>query len=89
MKADFKFLRVLVETEDGDKAEVRIPITMVRNGFKVADLLPKQTRQAVEAQGINLSGLSLLEANEITEALIDLSIDVCDKDGNMVKIFCE
>jgi hypothetical protein len=84
-----KFLRVLVETDEGDDVNVRVPMALVRTGVALAALLPKQARHAVESHGVDLSQLSRLGPDEIVEALEELSVDITDAEGNTVKIYCE
>ncbi|MBI3829932.1 MAG: hypothetical protein HY291_10470 [Planctomycetes bacterium] len=84
-----KFLRVMVRDVTGENINVRVPISLVRTGVRLGALLPKQARKAVEEQGVDLSGLSALNAGELAKALADLEVNVEEVDGGTVRIFCE
>lgn len=84
-----KFLRVMVHDVTGENINVRVPISLVQTGVRLGALLPKQARKAVEEQGVDLSGLSGMDPNELAKALSDLEVDVEEVDGGTVRIFCE
>lgn len=84
-----KFLRVVVDGVAGEHINVRVPISLVRTGVRLGALLPKQARKAVEAHGVDLSGLSGLDADELGRALAELEVDVDEVDGGRLRIFCE
>lgn len=84
-----KFLRVVVDGVAGERVNVRVPISLVRTGVRLGALLPKQARQAVEEQGVDLSGLSGMDADELGRALAELEVNVDEVDGSSLRIFCE
>lgn len=84
-----KFLRVVVDDVAGEHINVRVPISLVRTGVRLGALLPKQARRAVEEQGVDLSGLSELDADELARALAELEVHVDEVDGGSLRIFCE
>lgn len=84
-----KFLRVVVDDVAGEHINVRVPISLVRTGVRLSALLPKQARKAVEHQGVDLSGLSRLDADELARALVELDVNVDAVDGGRLRIFCE
>ena len=84
-----KFLRVVVDGVAGEHVNVRVPISLVRTGVRLGALLPKQARRAVEEQGVDLSGLSGLDADELGRALAELEVNVDEVDGGSLRIFCE
>ncbi|MBI3374855.1 MAG: hypothetical protein HY017_24295 [Betaproteobacteria bacterium] len=84
-----KFLRVVVDGVAGEHVNVRVPVSLVRTGVRLGALLPKQARRAVEAQGVDLSGLSELDADELVRALAELEVNVEEVDGGRLRIFCE
>lgn len=84
-----KFLRVLVDSSDGDKVNVRVPIALVRTGLNLATMVPAVAGEKLEESGIDLSELSSLKGEELIEALRDLQVDVDSSDGDTVRVFCE
>lgn len=83
------FLRVMVDDVAGEHINVRVPISLVRTGVRLGALLPKQARRAVEEQGVDLSGLGELGADELARALAELEVTVDEVDGGSLRIFCE
>lgn len=84
-----KFLRVVVDDVAGEHINVRVPISLVRTGVRLGALLPKQARRAVEKQGVELSGLSELDADDLARALVELEVKIDEVDGGSLRIFCE
>lgn len=84
-----KFLRVVVNTTDGDQVNVRVPIALVRTGIKLGAMLPTEAREKLDEKGIDLSGFSGMEGEELIAALRDLTVDVDSADGDVVRVFCE
>lgn len=84
-----KFLRVTVDSHDGDKVNVRVPLALVRTGIKLSAMMPKEAGEKLQASGVDLSHLSGLKGDELVEALRELQVDVDSKEGDRVKVFCE
>jgi len=84
-----KYLRVVVDSSDGDKVNIRVPLGLVRAGIKLRAIMPEQAREKLEAKGVDLSALSGLDGEELIEALRELQIDVNSAQGEKVRIFCE
>ena len=84
-----KYLRVFVDSSDGDKVNIRVPLALIGTGVKLAAVLPKDVNEQLGAQGVDLSKLSELDAEELKEALRDLEVDVDSGDGDTVRICCE
>ena len=87
--ANPKFLRVQVDSSDGDKVNIRVPLALVRTGVKLSAMMPKDANETLSEKGIDLSNLSSLKGEELIEALRDLTVDVNSSDGDKVRIFCE
>lgn len=88
-RAKPKFLRVTVDSADGDKVAVKLPLALVRTGIKMAALMPAGAAQKLSAKGSDLSTLSELDADELADALSKLQVDVdCDV-GDVVRVCCE
>jgi hypothetical protein len=84
-----RFLRVVVDSSDGDQVNVRVPLALVRTGIKLSTMLPSHANESLEEHGIDLSKMSGLEGEELVEALKELTVDVDSADGDKVRVFCE
>jgi hypothetical protein len=88
-KKPLKFLRVVVDSSDGDVVNIRVPLALVRTGIKLTTVMPAEATEKLNEQGIDLSQLAGLEGEELIQALEELSVDVDSADGDKVRIFCE
>jgi hypothetical protein len=84
-----RFLRVVVDSKDGDKVNIRVPLALVRTGIKLSAMLPAQASEKLNAKGIDLTQLSSLKGEDLANALRELSVDVDSTQGDKVRIFCE
>jgi len=84
-----RFLRVVVDSPDSDRANIRVPLSFVRAGMKIVTVLPSQVTERLAEKGIDLSGLTELRGEELDEALRELNVDVDSHDGKKVRVFCE
>lgn len=84
-----KYLRVVVNSSDEDKVNIRVPLALVRTGIKLSTMLPSDADQKLKDKGIDLSQFSRMKGDELTEALRELKVDVDSADGDTVRIFCE
>jgi hypothetical protein len=84
-----KFLRVVVNSVDGDSVNVRVPLALVRTGIKLGAMLPQHARERLHEKGIDLSQLTGMESEEMVEALRELTVDVDSAQGDVVRVFCE
>jgi hypothetical protein len=84
-----KYLRVHVDSSDGDKVNVRVPLALIRTGIKLTTVLPDNVNDELGKKGVDLSKLSELEGDELYESLRELQVDVDSGDGDVVRIFCE
>jgi hypothetical protein len=84
-----KWLLVHVDSNDGDKVNVRVPISLIRTGIKLGAILPAGASERIEASGIDLNDLAKLADEELVEALADLQVDVNSENGDTVRIYCE
>jgi hypothetical protein len=78
-----------VESEDGDKVNVRVPMALIRTGLRFAAIIPQDARQQLEEHGLDLSVLSEMDSDELVKALAELTVDVESEDGDTVRVFCE
>jgi hypothetical protein len=83
----FRYLRVVVDGKD--KANIRVPIGLIRTGIKLTALMPLSASEHLSDQGIDLSQFNNLDSDELMEALAELQVDVDSGDGDTVRVFCE
>ena len=102
-KRNAKYMRVIVEAEDGNdpgpvKVNIRVPLQLLRSGVKLVNLIPAPARQhvndALREQGIpfDLNQIKPENLEELVDQLNDVTVDVdVDQTNNKVKVrvFCE
>jgi hypothetical protein len=84
-----RYLRVLVDSANGDKVNVRVPLSLIKTGIKLSALVPGNAAEHMSSHGFDLSKLSELDGEELIEALRDMQVDVESADGDNVKVFTE
>jgi hypothetical protein len=96
-KGKAKYIRVVVDDNGkgtGPKANIRVPMQLLRAGVKLVNLIPYQARDHVNAAlhehgvGIDLSQIKSENLEELVDQLDDVTVDVDDKDVK-VRVFCE
>jgi hypothetical protein len=104
-KGQAKYLRVLVEAEEGADSKIhptsvniRVPMQLLRAGVRLASLIPAQAHQhfdeAMSQHGVPLTLSQIKPENleELIDHLDDLTVDVATKDNHSnvkVKVFSE
>jgi len=83
-----KYVRVVVSDKDGEKANVRVPIGLVRAGIKLQALVPEPARAKLKEKGVDLDAIGSMKPEEVVAAFSNLTVDSESKGGS-VKIFCE
>jgi len=84
-----KFICIHVDGTKGDKVDLRFPIALVRTGIKLSALVPKEAADAMAKNGVDLSQLSKLSEDDLTDALRTMAVNVASHKGDQVKIYCE
>ena len=84
-----KYLRVEVDSKNGDQVRVRVPLRLIRTGVKLTTMLPTETNAKLAEKGIDLGELGKLEGEELVDALRELKVDVDSANGDTVRVFCE
>ncbi|MCD4774513.1 MAG: hypothetical protein K8S15_00510 [Candidatus Aegiribacteria sp.] len=84
-----KYLRVVVDSSEGDKVNVRVPLSLIKTGIKLSALVPGNAVEQMSSHGFDLSQLSELNGEELIEALRDLQVDVDSANGDKVRVFTE
>ncbi len=80
-----KFLRVLVEKPGDEDVNVRVPLTFVRSGVRLAGVLPSRVLEKLQAEGLDPK----LFTQHVEQSLDELHVDMETKSGKHVRIFCE
>jgi hypothetical protein len=92
-----KYIRVVVDDNKkgtGTKANIRVPMQLLRSGVKLAALIPLQAREHVNSAlhdhgvAFDLSQINPKNLEELIDQLDELTVDVDDKDVK-VRVFCE
>lgn len=90
-----KYLFVKVDSVDGDKVDVKVPVALVRSGLKLTSLIPPQAmdqiNETMTEKGISIdfSNLKPEDIDELVEALRDMEVNVDSKNGDRVRVYCE
>jgi hypothetical protein len=97
-----KYLRVSVtpdpereNTENVDRVNVRVPMSLIRAGIKLTALIPPEALDkvngALKEKGINFDVRSVKteDIEDLIEALGELEVDVISGRGEKVKVYVE
>jgi len=87
-----KYLFVKVDSVDGDKVNIRVPLKLIKAGIKLQALLPQDAQVKVNAKlnekGINLDDFKAENFKDILDALTEFEMNVDDNKGDKVRIYC-
>jgi hypothetical protein len=87
-----KYLFVKVDAVDGDKVNIRVPLKLIKAGIKLQALLPQDAQDKISAKlsekGIDLEDFKAENFKEILDALSEFQLNVDDKKGDKVRIYC-
>ena len=102
VKVKPKYLRVTVlpdtsneHSQNVDRVNVRVPMSLIRAGIKLTSLIPPEARDkvngALREKGIDFDVRNVKpeDIEELIEALSDLEVDVLSSKGEKVKVFVE
>ena len=90
-----KFLHVLVDGEEGEKVNVKIPLALVRSGLKLTSLIPPQAADQINSQmaengmSIDFNNFKPEDIDELIEALREMEINVDGSKGEKVRVYAE
>jgi len=95
-----RYLRVIVDAEDGKqgpvKVNIRVPLVLLRAGVRLASVIPPQAQEkvnrALREQGVDIDISTIKPENleELIDALQDLTVDIeQQRDDVKVKVFVE
>jgi hypothetical protein len=83
-----------VDSVDGDKVDVKIPLALVRSGLKLTSLIPPQAMDQINEQmaekgmSIDFSNFKPEDIDELIEALREMEINVDSAEGDNIRVFC-
>ena len=89
-----KYLYVKVDSVDGDKVDVKVPLALVRSGLKLTSLIPPQAMDQLNEQmtdkgiSIDFSNLKPEDIDELIEALREMEVNVDAQNGDKVRVYC-
>lgn len=87
-----KYLFVKVDSKSGDKVNIRVPMKLIQAGIKLKSLLPQDAQDKINAKlsekGINLDDFNADNLKDLLDALAELEVNVDDKKGDKVRIYC-
>ncbi|MFA5367759.1 MAG: hypothetical protein WC333_07775 [Dehalococcoidia bacterium] len=97
-----KYLRVTIlpdpeheKSQDVDRVNVRVPMSLLRAGIKLTSLIPTEARAKVDGalkdKGIdfNTRNMKPEDIEELIESLSELEVDIVSSKGEKVKVFVE
>ncbi len=90
-----KYLFVKVDSANGDKVDVKVPLALVRSGLKLTSLIPPQAmdqiNQTMTDSGISIdfSNLKPEDIDELIEALHEMEVNVDSENGDKVRVYCQ
>jgi hypothetical protein len=87
-----QFLFVKVDSNDGDKVNIRVPLKLVKAGIKLKALLPEDAQDKINAKlnekGIDLDDFKAENFKDILDGLTEFELNVDEKKGDKVRIYC-
>jgi len=90
-----KYLYVKVDSTNGDKVDVKIPLALVRSGLKLTSLIPPQAMQEIDSamsehgMSIDFNNFKPEDIDELISALREMEINVNSTNGDKVRVYCE
>lgn len=87
-----KYLFVKVDSTSGDKVNIRVPMKLIQAGIQLKSLLPRDAQEKINAtlgeKGIHLDDFNPENLKDLLDALTELEVNVDDKKGDKVRIYC-
>jgi len=90
-----KYLFVKVNSADGDKVDVKVPLALVRSGLKLTSLIPPQAMDEINEQmadkgiSIDFTNFKPEDIDELVAALREMEVNVDSTNGDKVRVYCE
>ena len=87
--APARYLRLVVDSDNGDKVNIRVPLALIQTGIRLRAMLPEEAAAKVDASGFDLAEFSGLVGDELLDALQEFRLEVDDASGESIRIYCE
>ncbi len=90
-----KYLYVRVDSANGDKVDVKVPLALVRSGLKLTSLIPPQAMDKINEQmsekgiSIDFSNFKPEDIDELVQSLREMEVNVDSADGDKVRVYAE
>ncbi|HET6350586.1 MAG TPA: hypothetical protein VFG89_00435 [Coriobacteriia bacterium] len=90
-----KYLFVKVDSANGDKVDVKVPLALVRSGLKLTSLIPPQAMDEINEQmadkgiSIDFTNFKPEDIDELVAALREMEVNVDSTNGDKVRVYCE
>jgi hypothetical protein len=95
-KKNGKYLRVIVESNQGDNVNIRVPMALLKAGLRLSALIPPVAYQKLSEQmqqkGVDLDLNQILKGGnveEMIESIGEFDVDINSAQGDRVKVFFE
>lgn len=95
-KKNYKYLRVIVDSNQGDNVNIRVPMALLKTGLRLSALIPPVAYQKLSEQmqqkGVDLDVNQILKSGnveELIESIGEFDVDVNSAQGDKVKVFFE
>jgi DUF4097 and DUF4098 domain-containing protein YvlB len=88
-----KFMYVKVVSVKGDNVNVKIPLSLVRAGLKLTNLIPPQAAEQInrsmaeKGMSFDLSTIKPEELEELIESLREMEVNVDSNNGDTVRVY--
>ena len=89
-----KFMYVKVVSTVGDNVNVKIPLTLVRAGLKLTNLIPPPAMEQINksmadhGMSMDLSNIKPEELEELIMSLREMEVNVDAVNGDTVRVYC-
>ena len=89
-----KYLFIKVDSTNGDKVNIRVPLKIIRAGIKLKSLIPQEAQDKIDEKlgekGVDfkLEDISDENIHEFMQALTEFEVNVEDRKGENVRIYC-
>jgi|TARA_B110001454_G_scaffold178965_1_gene171995 hypothetical protein len=85
-----RFLYIMVQSNDGDEVNIRIPLILIKLSMKFHHFIPRSVRKAMEDEGFDLDRfVDEVPTEELLEAVKEFDVNIVSSDGDTVRVFCE
>lgn len=95
-KQELKYLRVVVDSKQGDNVNIRVPMALLKAGLRLSALIPpvayQKMNEHMQQKGLDLDVNQILKngnIGELIESIGELNVDVNSAQGDKVKVFFE